>query len=190
MTTETLIHAEGCEEYGETCATCARHSCTDRQDSEMDSHYGNLDGSVLCGDCWSQDLEHASTCLLFDPSESEPQRYLIGDHVGIDHHCDDWDGATRVYHRTDPWRGYYETEIPGTTEIQAGADLYGEETDVRSLAERIQSEHKDGTLPVPVWIVIDLTSNVFATAMSVRVDDRYLDTFRAWIDGTLYGEED
>jgi hypothetical protein len=25
--------------------------------------------------------------------------------------------------------------------------------------------------------------------MSVRVDHRYLDTFRSWIDGTLYAEE-
>lgn len=189
MNTETLIHTEGCEEYGETCASCDRHSCTERLDGG-EYRWGNLDGSDLCNDCWSQDLEYASTCLLFDPSESDPLRHLIGDHVGIDHYGDEWNGATRVHHRTDAWRGYYETEIPGTTEVKCGADLYGEETDVRSLAERIQSEHKDGTLPVPVWIVIDLTSNVFATVMTVRVDHRYLDTFKSWIDGTLYGEEE
>lgn len=183
MTTETLIHTEECAEYGETCVACDFHQCNGRWQNDHDFRSGNLNYEVLCESCWSQDLEYASTCLLFDPSESDPLRHLIGDHVGIDHYGDDWDGASRVHHRTDAWRGYYETQIPGTTEIKSGADLYGEETDVRSLAERIQSEHKDGTLPVPVWIVIDLTSNVFATVMSVRVQDRHLETFNQWKDG-------
>jgi len=26
--------------------------------------------------------------------------------------------------------------------------------------------------------------------MSVRVQDQHLDSFRSWIDGTLYGEEE
>jgi hypothetical protein len=188
MNAEVLTHTQDCEEYGATCVSCEDHSCTERLDGGGEYRHGNLDSSELCSDCWSQDLEYASTCLLFDPSESEPLRYLIGDHVGIDHYGDDWEGASRVHHRTDAWRGYYQTLIPNTTEIKCGADLYGEETDVRSLAELIQSEHKDGLLPVPVWIVIDLTSNVFATVMSVQVENKHLATFNAWRNGE--GEEE
>jgi hypothetical protein len=86
----------------------------------------------------------------------------------------------RTYHRTDPWRGYYETTITGTVEIESGADLWGTSTDVRDLAERIKEEHENGTLPVPVYVVIDLTSNVFATAMGIRVNQADQISFNRW----------
>jgi hypothetical protein len=74
------------------------------------------------------------------------------------------------------------TEIDNTEEIDSGADLWGLETDIRSIAERIKQEHKDGTLPVPVYVVADLTSNVFSVVLTVRVNSSDSISFRRWLN--------
>ena len=192
---ETLVHTEDCQEYGSTCAECQAHSCTERLDGAEDFHYANVSGAELCAGCYESETQYLSTVILFDPREEKPIKYLIGEHVAFDEWGDDApSGFQRTYHRTDPWRGYYETTVPSTIEIEAGADLWGERTNVRDLAERIQEEHENGTLPVPVYVVADLTSNVFSLAMTVRISEADEVTFRnwltgeksRWIDGELY----
>lgn len=179
---ETLIHTEECQEYGVTCVSCDAHSCTERLDGVGEYRYSNLKGGEICLACYESDLEHPSQVILFDPSEEEVVKYYVGDYVSMDQWGDDApSGMKRVYHSTDAWRGYYDTEVPGTIEIQSGADLWGEETDVRSVAERIQEAHKEGTLPVPVYVICDPTSNVFAVAMTIRISPADRITFDRWI---------
>lgn len=178
---ETLTHTEDCTEYGLTCAECQSHSCTERLDGAEDFRYCNVTQEELCAACYESELEHLSTVILFDPSEPEPVKYLVGDRITMDQFGDDAPSKfARTYHRTDPWRGYYETTISGTVEIESGADLYGTSTNVRDLAERIKEEHENGTLPIPVYVIIDLTSNVFATAMGIRVSQADQISFNRW----------
>lgn len=179
---ETIIHTEECQEYGVTCVGCDAHSCTERLDGSGDWRYSNLRGDLICSGCYESDTEYFSTVILFHPSETEPVKYYVGSYVSMDQWGDDApSGMERIYHSTDAWRGYYETQVPGTIEIDSGADLWGQETDVRSLAERIQEDHKNGILPVPVYVICDLTSNVFSVAMTIRINPADRITFDRWL---------
>ncbi len=184
MSTELLTHVDNCEDQDRRCVSCEEHVC------DWDWNWTNA-GEEICQGCYDQDLEYASTVIVFDPSESENHRWLVGDHVTYDQHGDPLEsGVSRVHHRTDAWRGYYETTIPGTVDVQSGADLYGTSTDVRDLAERIKDDHAEGLLPCRVYVVVDLTSNVFATAMTIRVHAGDVWTFDAWRNGESQGEEE
>lgn len=177
-----ITHQENCEEYRADCVACDAHSCTERLDGSGDWRYSNLKGGEICSDCYESDLEYPSQVILFHPSESDIVKYLVGTYVTMDQFGDDAPpGMQRVYHSTDAWRGYYETEVPGTVEIDAGADLWGELTDVRSLAERVKEAHGSGTLPVPVYVVMDPTSNVFSVAMTIRVSSADRISFNNWL---------
>ena len=183
MSTETLTHAEECQEYGLTCAECEEHSCTERLDGANGYRYANVTQEELCESCYESECEYLSSVILFDPSEEEEITYLIGDSVAFDQYGDDApSGIRRRYVSTDGWRGYHVTEIDNTEEIDSGADLWGLETDIRSIAERIKQEHKDGTLPVPVYVVADLTSNVFSVVLTVRVSKANAISFRRWLN--------
>lgn len=182
MESATITHAENCEEYRADCVGCDAHSCTERLDGAGDWRYSNVKMGELCAECYESDLEYPSQVILFEPGSEEPIKYFVGSYVTMNQWGDDApSGMERSYVRTDPWRGYYVTTVPGTVEIQSGADLWGEATDVRSLAERIQEEHQQGTLPVPVYVVCDPTSNVFATAMEIRINECDRITFDRWL---------
>lgn len=190
MEAPTITHAENCEEYRADCVACNAHSCTERLDGSGDWRYSNVQGKDICSECYESDIEYPSQVIIFDPSESEIQKYFIGSYVTMDQYGDDApSGIVRSYVSTDAWRGYYETTVPGTIEISSGADLWGEETDVRSLAERIKQEHEDGTLPIRVYVICDPTSNVFATAMEVRISECDQIAFERWLKNDL-GEEE
>lgn len=187
MSTETLTHVDTCDDQDRRCVSCQEHDC----DRDWRDWNWTSTGEQICQGCYDQDLEYASTVIVFDPSESDPLRWLVGDHVTYDQHGDSLeDGISRVHHRTDAWRGYYETTIPGTVDVLSGADLYGTSTDVRDLAERIKDDHAEGLLPCRVYVVVDLTSNVFATAMTIRVHAGDVWTFDAWRNGESQGEEE
>ena len=110
-------------------------------------------------------------------------KHYVGEYVSLDHYGDEWSGALREYTRTDAWRGYYTTKVKNTVEVNSGSDLWGERTSTRDLAERIESAHKDGTLPVPVYVAVDLTSNVFATILSIQIASSNLEAFNQWQNG-------
>jgi hypothetical protein len=116
-------------------------------------------------------------------------KYYLGEYRAIDEYGDPIYHIRRKYHKTDAWRGYYETSVDGTIEYDAGADLWGESTDIRTLAERLHDDFKNGVLPIPVYIVTDPTSNVFAIAMSVLIAPRDKETLDLWLNGE-YVEED
>lgn len=178
----TLTHQENCEEYRADCVACDAHSCTERLDGSGDWRYSNVKGGEICSECYESDIEYPSQIILFSPGEEEPAKYFVGSYVTMDQFGDDApSGMERVYHSTDAWRGYYETQVPGTIEIESGADLYGLETDVRSLAERIKQEHEEGTLPVPVYVICDPTSNVFSVAMTIRISPADQIIFNRWL---------
>lgn len=184
--TKTLTHLDTCEDTGISCVSCNDHACED----PGEWLWSNA-GESLCVACYESDTEHASSVIVFSPGESEPHRWYVGDYVSFDQYADPLSESTvsRVYHRTDAWRGYYETAISGTVEISSGADIYGESTNIRELAERVREDFEEGILPVTVYVVIDLTSNVFATAMAIKVNAGDLSAFNAWKDGDYEEEE-
>jgi hypothetical protein len=174
---ETITHDQSCidQETGFTCAGCQEHSCDY-------GNYSSQTGETYCDACREDDSQYLSTVVYFSPENDAPIKFYLGDYFSFDEWGDDLpSNITRTYIKTDAWRGYYQTTIKDTVEINSGADLWGEQTDIRNLAERIQEAQEDGSLPCEVYVACDLTSNVFATALTVLVPKNQIDTFNAWI---------
>jgi hypothetical protein len=177
-------HLEGCDRYGATCASCGEHKC-DGEDNYGPYHYGNRTGEAYCYPCWESEEYSPSTVHLITAGEPMRKFYITDYHV-MDEWGDEPDiNIERTYHSSDAWRGYYDTTIGGCVTIEEGADLWGEVTDIRQLAERIHQEAEEGTLPVPVYVITDPTSNVFAVGMGIQVKESDLALFNAWRAGEL-----
>lgn len=149
-----------------------------------DYQYGNLIAGYICKGCYESDLEQVSTIVELIP-DNTVRKYFVGDYVSMDEWGDEWSGASSGYVKTDAWRGYNTLTIHGTVEIQAGADLWGESTSIRDIAELIERAHTEGTLPVKVYVSICLTSNVFATLLGVHVDTEDESQFRQWLTNEI-----
>ena len=147
-------------------------------------HYGNLVAGWLCDGCYESDLEHVSTIVELIPDDTI-RKYYVGSYVSMDEYGDEWSGASSGYVKTDGWRGYNTLTIHGTVEVQEGADLWGERTSIRDIAELIERAHADGTLPVKVYVSICLTSNVFATLLGVHVDTEDESQFKEWLTNEI-----
>lgn len=145
---------------------------------EDDSRFATDIGWV-CWPCWESAESHASKA--YHVVDGEAEAYLVHEY-GVFSYEDleevDPPPLSRTYKRTDGWRGYYETRPTdeGWTEIEAGwttgnwGDAIADSKQAfNAWAERVM----DGRtiLDHPVWIVFDLTSNVFSTAVGVFVPD-------------------
>lgn len=176
-------HLKGCERYGTTCAECSAHNC-DGEGEYGSYQWGNRTGEAYCYACWESEESHASTVHLVMAGE-EMRKFFINDYHAMNEWGDEPDFTIdRTYHRSDAWRGYYDTTVAGAVTIEEGADLWGERTDIRSLAERVHAEAEEGTLPVPVYVICDPTSNVFAVGMGIQVKAKDLEAFNAWRTGS------
>lgn len=167
-------HAEECVNVSQTCTGCGEHSCDYL-------NYSSQNDADYCDTCRETDSEYMSTLVYFSNQNDAPVKFYLGDYFSFDEYGDDLpSNIKRNYIKTDGWRGYYQTEIENTVEIESGADLWGQVTDVRELAERISEAHSEGILPCDVYVAVDLTSNVFATAMSILVNKSDVETFKEW----------
>lgn len=156
------------------------NSCETTFDENDTNSHSTKDSEVICDSCFENDLEHATRIFEVSGSESDVLTYLVGDYVAIDNYGDDLTlDVTRSYIKTDAWRGYHDTTIANTTEITNGADLWGQVTDVREMAERIKEAHSEGLIPLAltIYVIVDLTSNLFATNMKVVVPNEQVDLF-------------
>lgn len=127
----------------------------------------------ICQSCWSESFNSASTAFFVEGGEAV--KYLVTDNGVFDAEYLEPanDVLTRAYHRTDGWRGYYETRPTGDwTEVQAGwtTGNWGDSiSDSKQAFNRwaealIKGETDPGH---PVWVIADPTSNVFSTAIGV-----------------------
>jgi hypothetical protein len=140
---------------------------------------GNLDETILCEGCGDSDLEHGGNMGRY--MEGEPhERVHFGIHVAnliLDGDYQEelpgwWNERfiKRSWHRTDPWRGYYETEWKGLHAIAAGW-LTGTPDILRS-----------GKLPpVPLYWYFDTTSNLFSQVSELLVDEGNQDKMIEWL---------
>ncbi len=156
------------------CAGCG-------ESIEEDEYRPSQNGDDLYHDeCWFSEFDYASTVWIIQGEE--PQKVLVCSHGTYDgEYLEDYDGAltiSRAYHRTDGWRGYYETRLEGFEEVEAGWTtgnwgdaISASKQDFNTWAQSL-IEGK-ATLPEGLTVVLafDPTSNVFSTAAGVFTND-------------------
>lgn len=190
------------------CPDCQTHSeeinmnkcsqCETAIDTDNDMfYYSEIEGQHYCESCHDSDLQYGSTVLLAGPhfpSDSDgPVRIIVGEAFVEDKYGEDWGDLTftRTYHRTDGWRGYWDTKIDGWTETMAGWTTGSWDDDPTSQRKATFNEWAEAmyegriTPPVNVAIVADPTSNVFSTGIGVLVPEDKVEEFIAWIDPEL-----
>lgn len=130
-------------------------------------------GAEFCWSCFESDMEHAST-ITYLVNGDKPRSVKVSSNFIVDgEYYEDLtlaerDGITRNWIRTDGWRGHAVTTL-GSEWFEAADGLYlwGEQTQIVSLAKELQDMHEEGTLPFEVALVADLTSNLFAAGCSI-----------------------
>lgn len=171
---QTLEHLTDCEDNAQVCAGCDEHNC-------YIPNWSSQTEKAYCDGCRESDQEHLSTIVYLSNANNAPVKFYLGDYFSFTEWGDDLpSNITREYVQTDGWRGYYQTTIQGTVEVDAGADLWGERTDVRDLAERLKDAQTEGTLPCAVYVAVEPTSNLFATALTILVNENDVDIFKEW----------
>lgn len=159
-----------------TCEAC------DEVIYAKDLRFGQ-DGTAYHDNCWFQEFDYASRVYII--REGQAQSLMVCAHgVYEAEHLEDYQGGlkiTRGYHRTDGWRGYYETRVEGWHEVEAGWTTGGwgdpvadAKQDFNAWAEQVIENPE--TLPEGLGLVLafDPTSNVFSTAVGVFTDNESL----------------
>lgn len=141
-----------------------------------DAQFSDVTGETHCYPCYESELDHAGTVLYFDPSNygQEPERFIVSENFGFDKWGDPLD-RDRIYLLPDGF-----PTVANTVEVSNGSDLWGIQTDIRGLCERVSEEYKDGTLPVPVYVTIKQTGN-FAVYMTILIGSDHVDSFKEWL---------
>jgi len=170
--------------------------CETAIDTENDMFYfSNLTDGTFCQDCHINDMQYASTIMLFGPdfpaTSEGPCKVYVTEHFVENQWGDDFSDL-EFFHRyvhTSAWRGYHETKIEGWTEVVDGwttgwpDDTVSRKIDFNDWVEDLAT----GEIfpPVNVAVIMELTSNVFSTAIGVHVPDDQVEQFNAWINGEL-----
>lgn len=146
--------------------------------------YSAIREGWLCAACVENDGQYASTAWHITP-DGEITRYTVtdsfvyiteyGEEVGED------SPVTRTYTHTDGWRGYYTTRPVGEWTEYAGGWTTGDWGDAVSNSKQAFNRWAEALLageilpPFEVWLVADLTSNVFSTAITIYIPTAFED---------------
>ena len=164
--------------------------CQAEFDTESEGQFSSVLDACVCDSCYQNDLEAPST--VFYVKAGEVTKNYIGDIVHINEYGDDIDlEVTRQYVSTDAWRGYYTTTINGWETILEGWTTGGWDDSTSARKELFNDwcsqvvEYPPSTLNYPFAIIIDATSNVFSTAITVQVPSNHVSDFREWLGEEL-----
>lgn len=177
-----------------TCAACSE---TFGQEDEYfdDMQFSTIGGKPICYPCFEDDLQYPSTVVRVD--NEDLQKMTIGDYFILSDYefeIPDWfrpfipNGWTgRAYQSTDGWRGYYDTfkTLEGATEIADGwftgwiDESVSRKQTVADLLEGLENQ----TLvpPVPIYVLLEPTSNVFSTATTIFTATKDVETIKEWL---------
>jgi hypothetical protein len=165
-------------------------NCEASFDEEAEGYFSSAINGLVCDACYQNDLEAPSTIIVI--RDGEVSKYYVGDIVRINEYGDDTDmEITRKYTASDSWRGYFETTINGWETILEGWTTGGWDDGTSARKELFNDwcsqvvEYPPSTLNYPFAIIIDATSNVFSTAITVQVPSNHVSDFREWLGEEL-----
>jgi hypothetical protein len=162
------------EDDNDTTFLCT--NCEVVYDAENEGiHISEATHEAFCDECWYQQFNEASHATLVE--DGEATGYLVTEHGAFDsQYMEEVEGLlVRTYHSTDGWRGYYETKPVGDWREMAQGWTTGNWGDVISDSKQAFNDwvasvlRGDTILDRPVWIIADLTSNVFSTTMGIYI---------------------
>lgn len=159
--------------------------------NEDEMAWSHTQDAPLCQSCDVADLEYPST--LFVVENNELKKYYIGKHTRITEYGDpipsEFD-ITRDWISTSGWRGYFETKIKGWVTVTDGWTTGGWGD---AIAQRKATFNEwfnevislNEQLPYPVAFLVEPTSNVFSTAITLlaKVDDA--EALKEWMGSDL-----
>lgn len=153
-------------------------------DRDVDPAYEtDSGGDLVCHECWNSAMENASRAYLVGPAIAvSPETGTVPPvYVTEFGNVDMWGAQidaplARSYHSTDGWRGHYETRVTEEdwTTVSSGWTT-GDWGDITSDSKQDFNDWAQDLISgetvsdIPVWIILDPTSNVFSTSVSVWV---------------------
>lgn len=153
---------------------------------ENDDHgWSHVKNAHICVDCRQSDEESASTIFIIDGKTVK--RYFIGGHIRINEHGEEIEDSytiDRTWISTSGYRGHYDTTIDGWSSVLSGwtTGAWGDEVSNRkNVFNEWAKNLMDGEIetPAPIAIVVDPTSNLFSTGVSVLT--KYVGIFSDWV---------
>jgi len=142
------------------CAICQEVILDKVYLGEAKTHY---EGQPICQGCFDTDLDEPCATVYLGSDDEEPK--LIGS-------CrNETDGDFSIrWHRTDPWRGYYELLSDTYTELFTDAILSGHESEemLKRLYDRLMArlEAED----IGFARAFARSSNVFMTCLEIWIE--------------------
>lgn len=146
------------------------------------------DTEEFCDECETSDLEHGATVVRYDHEGHVAVRF--GDHFAdsTEGEPPDWFGehfTKPTWVSTDAWRGYTRIETKGLVTAVEGGWVTGmpDETVAHKRPLLTLAEVLEGhTPPVPVYVALGVTSNVFSQTFDLYVESTDdLDTLNEWL---------
>lgn len=164
--------------------------CEEDLNPEVDyAQFSSVTDEWFCEGCWESDIGHATT--LYWVVDGKVSKFTIGDYFRINEYGDEIDPkelpVRREYISTDGWRGYNNTTIEGTVEVLTGWTTGGWD-DSTGQRKKLFNEWAESLLkgeitpPFDIFVVLDPTSNVFSTAVSILVKVDKEDEFTKWFE--------
>jgi hypothetical protein len=156
------------------------------------------DGEEYCESCEQNAWEYPNT--IYTMKNGEKTKYLWCSPFGF-RNAEYWEEESPngvegfKYHRTDGWRGYWDTEIQkGYIPLASGWST-GKWSDVayKHTFNDFVDDILDGTIECPYELIFSfaLTSNVFSVSSDVIIKESDLDSFTEWlIQETGYNVDD
>ena len=169
----------------EKCVEC-------QEEHELDDMtWSHTQDAPLCQSCESADFEHPSTLLVVE--NYGLKKYYIGKHIRITEYGDDIPSAfeiTRDWISTSDWRGYFDTKIKGWSTVTDGWTTGGWDDAVarrkhtfNEWMDEVCSLHEH--LPFSVAFLIEPTSNVFSTAITLLAKTDDIEKLKEWMGSDL-----
>lgn len=170
-------HTPGIEPTPGCCADGTCPDCEEQIDPDT-ARWSDVKETYYCEDCFIGAGQYASTAWYVEPG-SEAVRYVVTDVEISDEYGDSAiEMLERRWVSSSAWRGYYETKpkAEGWVEAKNGWTT-GDWGDAVSDSKQDFNEWVSTLLtgesepPFPMWVIADLTSNVFSTAMTIFVPE-------------------
>ena len=161
-------------------------ACEGEFDTDDGSVFSNIVDAYFCYQCYGEDIDGSSKVIFV--SSSGVEQVFIGDAFRTDQYGDEYhnDNIKREYISSDAWRGHYETTIDGYTDVLSGwtTGAWGDPTaDRKQLFNDLSTQlvNEDLIPPCTVVLVLDPTSNLFSTTVSVLVPEGSEEVFKLWL---------
>lgn len=162
------------------------NSCDTEFDTDTGGVFSNITESDYCDQCYGEDIDGSSKVIFV--SSAGVEQFYIGDAFRTNEYGDEYynESLKREYISTDAWRGHYKTTIDGYTDVLSGwtTGAWGDPTaDRKQLFNDLSTQliNEDLIPPCTVVLVLDPTSNLFSTTVSVLVPNGSEEIFKNWL---------